>query len=232
MGAAFFLILALGIGVLVVGGIAAYRARQRRIAELAALALRLNLRYTSDDPGNVLALPFALFDRGDGRSVADFLVGDHDGCPVQLFDYEYYDESESTDAQGMHQTSRSYSHLTCGLLTLPIAAPHLTISRENVLTRLASHLGLHDVELESNEFNRTFRVHCEDQRFAFSLIDGQMMEWMLHAAVATIAIEVNGPFVLLAIHRVPPDERTLLLEWFDQLRGHIPHVVFASYPPR
>jgi hypothetical protein len=229
---------AVGIGIVVVIAIVvavayfAYQAHQRRMAALAQLALQLGLRYTAHDPGNVLAMPFTLFDRGDGRSVKDFLTGTREGCPLQLFDYEYYDETTSTNAQGSSSTSRSYSHFTCGLLTLPMAGPHLAIGRENLLTRLGSHLGIHDVELESQEFNQEFRVHCDDQRFAFSLIDARMMEWLLEAAKSAAAIELFGPFVLFAVRRVPPDEWFSLVEFLSHFHEHVPAVVYTTYPPR
>ncbi len=222
-----------GVGIVVAGAVAylSFRARQRRIAELGQLGLQLGLRYTAHDPGNVLAMPFALFHRGDGRSTRDFLTGVRESCPVQLFDYQYYEESSSMNSQGSMTRNRSYSRFTCVMLTLPMAGPHLTIGRENVLTRLGSHLGIHDVELESQEFNRTFRVHCDDQRFAFSLIDAAMMEWLLAKDMKTAAIELFGPFLLVAVHRVPPDEWFSLLDFAGHFHEHVPAVVYTTYPP-
>ena len=88
-------------------------------------------------------------------------------------------------------------------LTIPAACPRLRLGHENFLTRLGDHLGLHDVEFEYDDFNRRFRVKCDDQKFAFSLLDGKMMQWLL-GADAFDSVEVDGPWVLLAVPKLDP----------------------------
>ena len=78
-----------------------------------------------------------------------------------------------------------------------------SLGHENFLTRLGDHLGLHDVELEYDDFNRRFRVKCDDQKFAFSLLDGKMMQWLLGADTFD-SVEVDGPWVLLAGPKLDP----------------------------
>ena len=41
----------------------------------------------------------------------------------------------------------------------------------------------HDIQFESEEFNRDFTVHCEEPKFANDLIDARMMQWLLANAV-------------------------------------------------
>ncbi len=222
------------IAVAIIGAIGyfAWKKRQAEIAALAALAASLGLQYSQSDPGNVLAMPFKFLRQGDEQKVRDFLVGTHDGRDLQLFDFDAITETRSTNAQGMTTTSHSHHHYTCGTITMAAACPELRIGQENFLSRLGSHIGVHDVEFESAEFNKEFRVHCDDQRFAFSLIDARMMEWLLTAAGSVPAIEVVGPFVFLAVNRMNPSEWSSLLEWFDQFLAHVPEVVYSTYPPR
>jgi hypothetical protein len=209
-----------------------YQARQKRIAELTGLGMRLGLQYSPTDSERLVDLPFALFGRGDGRKIQDVLRGERDGCTVHVFDYEYYDETRSTDGNGMSHSSRSYTHFTCGMLTLRFAAPHLVLGQENLLTRLGRHVGIRDIELESNEFNQRYRVKCDDQRFAFSLIDARMMEWLLQFGHAVQTLEICGPWALVAVDRLSPSEWPTVLDFLQQLRAHVPNVVYTTYPPR
>ena len=146
-----------------------YQARQTRIHSVAALAQRVGFTFSRDDVDRVVGMPFKLFSQGDGRRVELVISGTHNGLPLRLFDYWYYDES--SDGRGVH--SRSYHRFTCGLLTIPAACPPLRLAHEDFMTRLGEHFGLHDVELEYDDFNRRFRVKCGEQKFAFALLDGR-----------------------------------------------------------
>ena len=202
-----------------------YRMKQARIAALKSLAGRLGLSFSLGDPGDVLALPFSLLNAGDGRGVENFITGQQEGRPLGCFDYWYCDES--TDSKG--RRSRTYHRFTCALLTMELSAPHLRLGHEGFFSRIGNALGIDDVELEYEEFNREFRVKCDDQRFAFSLFDGQMMEWLLTAPRFEV-MEIGGSHALLAHRRLPPEEWPSLPALMEELRAHIPHVVFTSYP--
>ena len=116
-----------------------------------------------------------------------------------MFDYWYYDET----SDGPGGRSRTYHRFTCALATIPAACPRLRVGHEDFLTRLGDHLGLRDVELEYDDFNQRFRVKCDDQKFAFSLLDGKMMQWLLGADTFD-SFEVDGPWVLLAAPKLDP----------------------------
>jgi hypothetical protein len=202
-----------------------YKKRQARVAAVAALGRRLGLRFSIDDTERIVSMPFALFARGDGRKVDLVLSGMHNDMPIDLFDFEYY--VETRDSRGA--VSRSYSRFTCALLRLPVACPHLRVGHEGFFSRIGNHLGLKDVEFEYDDFNRRFRVKCDDQKFAFSLFDGAMMQWML-GADGFETIELGGPYVLLAVDRLAPADWTYLLTWLDQFKAKVPAVVMSSYP--
>jgi hypothetical protein len=204
-----------------------YAGRQRRIKEVAALAQRTGFVFSRDDVDRVIDMPFKLFTFGDGRKVELVISGTHHGLPMRMFDYWYYDES--TDGRGSR--SRSYHRFTCGLITLPVACPPLRLTHEDLLTRIGSHLGVHDVEFEYEDFNRKFRVKCGEQKFAFALFDGQMMQWLLDTD-AFDTVEVVGPWVLLASRQVEPAHWLQLGSWLDQFHAHVPPVVYTTYPPK
>jgi hypothetical protein len=203
-----------------------YRARRQRVRDLAALAGRIGFTFTRDDVDRVVDMPFKLFTAGDGRKVELVMSGTHNSLPMRLFDYWYYDEQ----SDGRGSRSRSYHRFTCALVTLPVASPPLRLTHEDLLTRIESHLGMHDVEFEYDDFNRRFRVKCNDQKFAFALFDGQMMQWLLGADTFD-TVEVVGPWVLLAAKRRQPAHWLELGGWLDQFHAHVPPVVYSSYPP-
>jgi hypothetical protein len=224
--------LAVFVVLLLVGGLVAagfaylrYRNRQARILAVRALARRIGFSFSIDDVERVTDMPFVLFSKGDGRKADLVCAGVHNGMPLKLFDYVYWEDS--TDGQGHH--SRTYSRFTCAILQIPAACPGLCLTHEDLLTRLGSHVGFHDVELEYDDFNRRFRVKCDDQKFAFTLLDGEMMQWLLEAD-SFEALELVGPWVLLAANQLEPARWPDLGTWLDQWHAHVPPVVYTTYP--
>ncbi|HEV7525735.1 MAG TPA: hypothetical protein VGP92_12270 [Acidimicrobiia bacterium] len=215
--------------VVIAGGIAfqQFQARQARVRAAMTLAQRIGFAFSAADVEHVVDMPFTLFSKGDKRAVENVISGVHNGVPLRMFDYWYYDRN--TDGQG-HQ-SRSYHRFSCALVTIAAACPRLRLGHENLMSRLGDHLGLHDVEFEYDEFNRRFRVKCDDQRFAFSLLDGRMMQWLLGADTFE-TVEVDGPWVLLAVGKLDPARWLDLGTWLEQFHRQIPAVVYSTYPPR
>jgi len=217
------------VGIAVAGGLAyrQYRNKQARIQAVMALARRVGFTFSLNDADRVVDMPFGLFSKGEKRAVELVISGEHDGLPMRLFDYWYYDET--SDSHG--NRSRTYHYFTCGIVTIPAACPRLRLGHENFMTRLGDHVGLHDVVFEYDDFNRRFRVKCDDQKFAFSLFDGKMMQWLL-GADGFESVEVDGPWVLLAFPKVDPSQWLGLGSWLEQFHRQIPPVVYSSYPPR
>jgi len=121
----------------------------------------------------------------------------------------------------------------CPVSTIAADCPTLRLGHEGFFSRIGSALGFKDVELEYDDFNRQFRVRCDDQRFAFSLLDGRMMEWLLHTSSQTSgmeALELVGPFVLLAAPKLAAEDWPALVDVAEQFHGHVPRVVWATWP--
>jgi hypothetical protein len=214
----------------VVGGAAyvlQFKARQARVAAVSALAQRIGFSFSNDDVEHVVGMPFALFSKGDGRRVELVISGTHSGLPMRMFDYWYYDQT----SDGRGGQSRTYHRFTCALATIPAACPRLRVGHEDFLTRLGDHLGLGDVELEYDDFNQRFRVKCDDQKFAFSLLDGKMMQWLLGADTFD-SFEVDGPWILLVRAKLEPAQWLDLGAWLDRFHRQIPPVVYSTFPPR
>jgi len=144
---------------------------------------------------------------------------------VRLFDYEYVIRHHNTDGADTTSTYR----FSCALAELDAMCPHLVIDHESFMSRLASHVGIHDIEFESEEFNRAFKIGSEDRRFAFAFIDATMMTWLMDEG-SVARYEVNGPLALCYVDRVGPAEYENLLEVLRRFRAHVPAVVSSLYP--
>jgi hypothetical protein len=198
--------------------------RKRREAFLL-LSTKLGLRYDIDDPFDTVDLPFDLFHRGNRQSVFNMLSGDASGIRVRLFDYEYV--VYSTDAQG-HSTSSTY-RFSCALGEIDADCPHLVVEHESLLSGLSRHLGFHDIEFESEEFNKAFKIQSDEKKFAFAMIDARMMQWLLDEGGAC-NYEVIGPLVLCYHNRVKPAEYENMFEVLRRFHAHVPSVVASMYP--
>jgi hypothetical protein len=223
-GAVFIVLFAL---VAVAAGVLARYLRERRRETLSALAISLGLEYSAEDPFESLSYPFALLSKGDGRGVENVMWGMWGTLPLRAFDYWYYQEHRD----GNGNRSRSYSRFSCAVTEVNVSAAHLTIDRESALTALADHLGLRDIEFESEEFNREFNVKCGDRKFANDLVDARMMRWLL-GADADLRFEVAGRWLLAFSEKRRPEELVSLFASLGGFRDHLPRIVYELYPGR
>lgn len=203
----------------------AYYLRKKRREELAAMAFQLGLDFSADDPFGCLSYPFALLTKGDGRGTENVMWGAWREMPVRGFDYWYYEES--TDSKG--NRTKTYHRYSCAVTEIDAACSHLMIDRENLFTSLADRLGLRDIEFESEDFNRRFNVKSEDPKFANDIIDARMIRWLLQTDGA-FRFEVCGRWLLAYSKKRRPQELVPLFGTLQQLREHVPRVVYELYP--
>jgi hypothetical protein len=197
-------------------------AKKRREA-FSGLAHQHGLSYHPDDPFDTTQMPFQVFQRGHSRKVSNVLVGSSpSGGEVRAFDYQY------TTGSGKNQTTHTRS---CVMGWTGGKWPQLGLEHEGFFSRFKDFVGIRDIELESEEFNRVFEVRCDDRRFATTLIDGQMMEFLLHAGVDD-GVEVHGPWVLQTFNRHHPAALIALVQRADAFRARIPALVWELYPPQ
>lgn len=163
----------------VVGGVLAYRANQRRVAALQAFVASNGWTWLGDDDRWVDAWRVAPFGRGNGRRVRDCVAGEYRQVPFLSFTYEYYTESTSRDANGNTQTTRHWHRFDVAVLRVGAPIPDLHLSPEGALSRLVDGLTGRDIDLESDVFNRAFRLHCADRKFAMDVFGPRTMEYVL-----------------------------------------------------
>jgi hypothetical protein len=221
----FVAFIVLGLLVVLAIAIGTQIVKRMRQQDLARVAARLGLQFSTDDTFNTNALPFELFGKGDGNGSENVMWGVLENDPVRAVDFWYY--VDSSDSEG--HSSRSYHRFSCAIGLLPVDGPRLSIGHETLFTRAAGHLGFHDVEFESEEFNRAFRVESDDKKYAFAVCDPKMMEWLL-ASGHPFCFEVVGPFVMAYTKKLPPPELPTLLRALLGFRRHVPAVVTSLYP--
>jgi hypothetical protein len=139
-------------------------------------------------------------------------------------DFSYHEES--TDWEG--HTSRSYHRFSVVLADLELGAPAISIQREGLFSRLADHLGFHDIEFESEEFNRRFQITSSDRQFAFKVIDAPMMQWLLGLDSGG-TYELAGHRLLVASQPLRPQELPPLLDRAVAFSEHVPRLVWNEY---
>jgi len=219
--------LVLVLGLLAMGVVAwlSFVAKQKRREGFVTMAMQLGFQYSPQDPFGILAEPFALFQKGDGRGVENVLWGRWQDLDVRLFDYWYYDES--TDSKG--NRTRTYYRFDCVIAPVDAACSRVVIEHENLGTRLANALTFHDIQFESDDFNRAFFVKSPDAKFANDLIDARMMQWLLGNGTG-FSFEVDGTELLCSCKKIQPTAIVPLLGTAKAFREHIPSVVASLYP--
>jgi len=201
-----------------------YRAKQRRTAGFIQMAHQLGLTYSAFDAFGLLGCPFSLFQRGDGRGIEHVVYGEWQEIHVIAFDYWYYEEHSDGKT-----TSRTYYRFDCAIVPVEADCARLEIGEENFFTKLAGALSFHDQQFESEAFNETFRVKCEDPKFANDLIDSRMMQWLLATGVG-YGFELVGNRLLVAGPKIDPIALTELLGVSRGFVQHVPKVVYSLYP--
>jgi hypothetical protein len=215
--------LAMALGVIL---LYAAQVRNRRARAMVPTAEAHGLRYSAGDLLGCTQVAFPLFLAGDGRTVENVMwrTGGN-GLDLRVFDFAYYDLHRNDQGREL----KVWQYFNCALARHNGLWPVVHVSRERVLDKLGQKLGLPDIELESEEFNRTFRVQCSDARFATALLSPQMMELLL-TTQGQVTFETKGRWLLLITPRLDtPAEMVGLLGVADEFLRRIPPVVWELY---
>ena len=174
--ALFFVVIVILIAVV---GYLAYQNQKRENARrqmLFAWATNNKWKFDVEDDEWCFRWKGAPFGEGDHRRARNVVAGTStSGTPFSAFDYSY--QTHQTDGQG-HQTTTTHRYSVCSL-RLPTYLPRLQVTTENFFTRIENAFGATDIELESEDFNRAFRVHCDDAKFASDVLSARTMQMLL-----------------------------------------------------
>lgn len=193
------------------------RAKRMRAAAVAAAQ---GLQYLPG-PTSPPDAPFRLFSVGRSRKARHTFWRAGDSLEATVFLYQY------TTGSGKD----SQTHVcTCALFRTGLRAPHLVLDRQGFIRDLLGKLGMRDIQLESPQFNDTWHVSCDDERFAVTVLDPPMMGWLMSAGGAgEIEIELLGDRGLATTRRRDVEQMPELLEHVHQFVARIPKVVHELY---
>lgn len=176
-----------------------WRAEQRWKAALASYAVAQGWSFTARDDSQAdrEGRPFGT---GSSRRAENVLAGSLDGTPFTAFDYRYTTESGS----GKNRSRQTHRFaVLCLALRAPL--PRLEITQENVLHKIGGALGFDDIELESDAFNRRFRVTGEDRKLAYDVLHARTMEALLARDDVAMRLQ-GGEVVCWRSGRLAPEE--------------------------
>lgn len=216
------------VGVAILIGAAIYisylQAKKRREA-FQAIAAELGFSFRPDKDYN-FARRFGFLehmDDGSKRYAFNILSGQLEGQQAHIFDYHY--ETYSRDSKGRRTTQHHYFSIFT--LALPAAFQELTITREGFFAKLGQALGFDDIDFESVEFSKRYKVRSKDKKFAYDFCNAQMIDYLLRQE--DLIIEVDGNILSLtfkgrlAIDRIRPNIERIL-----HIRSLMPNYLFNS----
>jgi hypothetical protein len=217
-----FAVLALAFFLAIIAVVYGYLQAKRRREEVASYALSRGWRYEAYQPLLVDRFQGAPFGLGHSRSAGNAVYGQHDGRDFVSFDYEY--KTTSGSGKQRRTTTHTFSVLA---LSMGASLPTLTVDPENFLERFVGRLTNSDIDLELEDFNRAFTVTCADRKFAFDVLNPQMMEFLLQHRDVGWRFERDSMIVVASGRRsIPQIDATLAL--MDQISDRIPEFVWKQ----
>ncbi|MFC4858933.1 hypothetical protein [Actinophytocola glycyrrhizae] len=200
-----------------------YQAHKKKVEAFTALAGERGWRYTERDRGLARRFTGTPFGEGHGRDARHVLTGTHRGRPVLAFEYSY----KETRGSGDDRRTRTY-HYTIVSTGLPAPKPTLQLNREGLGRKLLGFVGVRDLQLESDEFNRTFHIRTENDRFAYDVLHPRMMEWMLadERALTTPFRFEQADLLTWQEGKIDVSDVDALLNYLCDVLDHVPTFVW------
>lgn len=162
-------------------GIAERSRHARRLQEFA-----LTHSWTFSDTGgaSVSGLTGFPFGVGSERTVEDLVEGTYSAVPCAAYTYRF------VQRVGGERAADQVFSITQATLQVPF--PRIDLVPEDIGTRILNSVGLADIDLESAEFNRRWRVLCADKRYAIDVVDPRMMQLLLSNRIQGVAVRIDG----------------------------------------
>ena len=155
--------------------------QRRRRARVIAWAAAKGWTYQDTAPALTRRWQGAPFGVGSSRRATSLLTGTWQGRSATSFSYRY------SVSNGKSRSTFTFQVLALGL---PVCLPTLELTPEGLGDRIAKAFGGQDLEFESADFNRAWRVTSGDPRFASDVVHPRLMELLLEpGARANLRIE-------------------------------------------
>lgn len=207
--------------VLVVGFVMEQKRRER----LMQFALNRGWQFTGEVPGLVDRWPGEPFGHGDSRRARNVLSGTESGRPFTAFDYTY--ETHSTDSKGQRTTTTH--RYTVVAVPMQGYLGRVEVQPESVMERMAGAVGLmQDIDLESEAFNRRYRVSATNPKLASDILTPRTMEYLL-SVQAEAWRTCGSDLVSWAQGRLDPVEVVKICSVLGRIHAGIPTFVWKDH---
>ena len=222
-GFALIVVLVLA-GIIGLAWLSYHQAKKRR-EEFAAFAAAQGWTYVAADHSLAGQWQGEPFGAGDNRRAINVVTGPFEGRSIVAFDYSY--QTHSSDNNG-HRTTTTH-RFGIVAMRMPGTLPWLQVEHEGLFGGAVAHaLGFRDLQFESEQFNRTFRVKAADDRFGHAVVHPRMMEMLL--ARGEIAWRFSGDTVLGWCNGShDPNELLSRLDLLKQVVDNVPPYVWRDY---
>jgi len=180
----------IGVAGLVVLAYFVFRANEqvRHARRLKEFAEQHGWAYRAEGNDLVAGLAGFPFGTGSSRAAEDVVEGNYSGLAVASYTYTY-----DNQVAGEYAGEQVF---TITQATLAARFPRLDLVPEDMGTRVLSPFGLADIDLESAEFNRKWRVLSADKRYAIDVVDPRMMQVLLRGHQQGVAVRIEGARVI------------------------------------
>lgn len=148
-----------------------------------AWAASVGWQYLGTDPMLADRWRGTPFGVGHGRRVSELMVGPFQGRSAMSFAYRY--------STGSGKSESTYTfHVVA--LALPAYLPNLQLTPEGLGDRIAKTFGSQDIEFESDDFNRAWRVQAGVVKFAHDVLHPRTMERLLRPDATRLNMRIEG----------------------------------------
>ena len=176
----------MAVGVLVLAGVGLVLAYRRKQA-VQAFARSIGWTYVGTDPALPNRWRSRPFGVGDSRRVGELMTGMHNGRRATAFRYSYSTGSGKNRSTAVFQVA---------VVALPAYLPNLELTPEGIGARLARAFGGEDIQFESEDFNRAWRVRAGVVKFAHDVIHPRMMQRLLQDDARRLNLSIEGTDLL------------------------------------
>lgn len=151
-----------------------HRARKRRRAELVAAVAAAGWTFTEQDDTYARTWDGRPFSgkRGKAKNV---ITGRHRGRDFAAFEYSY----TTTSSNGTTTTTTTHT-FAVWTLGLPARAPRVfEVGGEGIFGgAVAKALGMNRIDIADEDFNRTFKVKCDDEAFGAAVLQSPLVDFL------------------------------------------------------
>jgi hypothetical protein len=156
--------------------------------------------------------------QGHSRYLYHRVEGEHSGRKAEAFTFHY--------AVG-HGKHRSDHFLGVVLIKLEQEFPEIRIHPENFFHKVGGLVGIKDLDLDSVEFSKTFRILSKDKKFAFDFCNTGMMELLLQKKNTALELEKDTLAIFRKSH-LEPNRMKPALSLLDSIRNQMPRYLFQE----